>query len=249
MTLLLVLLPCHAIEASGILTFDLSALTQQLIHYKTMVDTYTESLTHTANQVRQIQNQVAQLQGLATQVSQGATNLLNFRYSSLQDILTLSAQLDSKLAYAQSIGHQLNASVAQANSIYPSITSRLSAPQLRAFEAQWVQAQRSQAQAAIQMQSVQQAHAQAAASLTQLTAQAAQTQGALQVGQAQAQIQANQARTLLGIESQLAVQGRTQALEAMRQAALQDATMQMHQQSFQELPLATPAQGRWLSVR
>lgn len=227
---------------------DVSAIAQMVTEYTTQVQQYSEQIQQTLNQYTQIQQQVRQIEHAYTQVQQGLQNLQAFRLNNARDLLTLGDQLQHKLAQAQQIGYQTQQAVAQAQALYPRITAVLDGQQLRAYQQQWAGLTREAATVGISVQAIQTQAQEAMRRITDLMTRASQTQGNLEAQQAQVQAQGLIVTQLVSLEDQLATQARMQALQALREAALQEATTRVLEQSLGSIDVTRVPQGRLLSL-
>jgi P-type conjugative transfer protein TrbJ len=220
---------------------DVSAIAQMLTQYSMQVQQYGQQVQQTYNQYQQIRNEL-------TMIQQATQNLQHFTLDNAAALLSLSQQLQGKLAQARMIGYEANLVVSQAQSVYPRITGVLSGQDLAATQRQWAAAQREAAAVALQVQAMQADHAATMARIAELVHASSQTQGNLDSQQALAQGQGIIATQLEGVQGQLATQARLQALRTLEEASMKEATSQALQAARAPLDLSARPAGHILSL-
>jgi P-type conjugative transfer protein TrbJ len=243
----LLLVPTRS-QASGLPVVDVDAGIKLFLQYKQQLVQYVEMVKQTANQVQQVQNQAQQIVAAYEQVKQGVQNLQHFDLNNATNLLGLISQFDSKLNQAQMLGYQAQHVVRQAQSLYTRLEGVVDGRTLAAMQQRWAGVQREGALVALQVQSVQVQHQQRMAQIADLMNRAAATRGNLDAQQALAQGQGLIATQLVTIEQQLATQGRLQAMTAMQQATLDEATAHALAEASGTIDLGGPPRGRILSL-
>ncbi len=145
--------------AGGLPVFDAALNTLGIQEQWVQLKELYESMQHTANQIKQLENQVRQITGMYTQIDQGVRNLAALDVTNLTDLYGLLHQLESKLQQAEYIGYQAQSAPEPGPALYPRIQGVLTAEQQRTLNLQWAAMRRNAAQVAISTQAIREAQA------------------------------------------------------------------------------------------
>ena len=179
---------------------------------------YAQNVLQAARTLEQINNQVRQLQNEATMIQNQAKNLEHLDFSGLGQITTSLQRITQLMGQAQTIGYQTSALNGEFTRLFPGSSSASAGTSPRAIAAK---ARLDAAMASFQQTMTVQAEVaenvkQDAATLAQLAATSQGSQGNLQAQQATNQLLALAAKQQLQLQTLLAAQYRSAALEDAR---------------------------------
>jgi P-type conjugative transfer protein TrbJ len=234
--------------AGGLPVFDAALNTLGIQEQWIQLKELYESVQHTANQIKQLENQARQITGMYTQIDQGIRNLASLDVHNLQDLYGFLHQLESKLHQAEYIGYQAQAAVGQAQQLYPRIQGVLSADQQRTLNLHWATMRRNSAQVAISTQAIRDAQMRYQQQWADLINRAQGAVGNVQVLQAQVQAQGVIGHQLLAIEQQLATQARERSERAMEMATRAEMEQHLMDKSLAPLDGVYVPEGRLLPM-
>jgi P-type conjugative transfer protein TrbJ len=230
--------------AGGIAVFDAALNTLGLNQIMNQIKEYGAMLQQLQNEANMIQNQIQQIRHAATTVQHGVTNLTRLDFSNIRSLQGLIDTLNGKLAAADMIGYSLEHAWQQAESVYGKVSAPLDAAQQRQLWLRWTQAQRSNAQVAIQAQAIQEQQRDLHDRWEAVLAKARSAEGNLQIGQANAAALGIVGAQLQGIELQMATANRLQAQREMRDAAQIEMTQEALVIGGREFDTIYEAQGQ-----
>jgi len=244
--LLLLLLPVPSRAQWAV--FDANGLLQMLTAYKNQLQQYAEQLRQTQQGYDQIKNQMDQIVQAKTQVEQGFTNLKRLDINNAGSLWSLGQQLTDKFRQAEMISYDAGRAWGQAQSVYAKVSGTMDARSLNQLNRRWALAQREAGQVNVTMQAIRQQETDWLAKNRDLLNRAATAKGNLDVNQAMAQLQGLNNAQLGSIEGQLVTQGRIQALNALEDASMKEATAAYLDQASATITLSAEPQGKLLPL-
>jgi P-type conjugative transfer protein TrbJ len=187
---------------------------------------YAQNLLIAARTLKQINNQIQSLQNEATMLSNQARNLTRIGFPQIQQLTQALQSIDTLMARATNITFSVNQADAQARALFPGLSNPLTLIGQRVVDAQqrynaamagYRQSMSVQSQVVTNVQSD-------AQTMTDIVARSQNADGALQAQQATNQLLALTAKQQFQLQTMMAAQYRSEAIERSRQLqASQDA--------------------------
>jgi conjugal transfer/entry exclusion protein len=215
---LLSLLLTTQVQASGLPVVDAALNTQAMIQVENQIRAYAAMLKQLQNESVQLQQQIQQIQHAATTVQHGAQNLVQLKFSNLQDLLGLMDQLEGKYSQARAIRNTVAQSASDIQRLYPQAMQQLDAAKQRELALSWAATQRDVAGVAVRAQAMQETQQRYRQEWQQLLMAAQASKGNLEIEQAQMQALGQMGMQLAGIEQQLATNNRQLSQRELREA-------------------------------
>jgi P-type conjugative transfer protein TrbJ len=180
---------------------------------------YAQNLLIAARTLQQINNQIQSLQNEATMLSNQARNLTRIGFPQIQQLTQALQSIDTLMARATTVTFSVNQADAQARALFPGLSNPLTLIGQRVVDAQqrynaamagYRQSMSVQSQVVTNVQSD-------AQTMTDIVSRSQNADGALQAQQATNQLLALTAKQQFQLQTLMAAQFRSEAIERARQ--------------------------------